>query len=209
MKWLGILTLVFLAGCGSLDTGSDNLLGAKNINEDAAAQARFAALARAGRPALVVSVEDRGAIAALMLTAQNGDVSTWVSVDNTTLSTRGGFVIATRGLGGDLMSADIAQTRQRIAGGSSGDAVRVHRYLDGEDQIIARSFVCDIRVRGPRSISIGDRRFATRLLQERCQGSDISFQNLYWFSQSSGEMLQSRQWVGPAVGSLAIRRILP
>lgn len=170
---------------------------------------RFARLSRAGAPAMIASAEDRGGAGALALSARNGQVTTWLSADNTTLSFREGLLVATRGLGGDLMSADIAGPLALIRQGGSGLAVRIHRYLDGEDQTRILSFVCDVSSRGMRTIAVGDQRSGTRLMQERCVGADTEFQNLYWILPATGEIVQSRQWAGPRTGYLALRKISP
>jgi len=60
--------------------------------------------------------------------------------------------------------------------------VRVHRYLDGEDALQIRSFICDIT--------------ATNPAREICQGQDTRFENEYQFD-AGGRVIRSRQWVGP------------
>ena len=165
---------------------------------------RFEALAQAGAPAMLVSIEAQNRTAGLLRGARNGATSTWYAADNTALSFRHGLLVATRGLGHDLMSADVAEAAALLRSGRAGMATRIHRYLGGEDQIITRAFVCAISTRGPRDLTIGKRRFATRLVQERCKGPDTGFQNLYWIAHD-GRVIQSRQWVGPGLGAVALR----
>ncbi len=165
-----------------------------------------AARVQSGAPLLLVTrVTDR-TTSAFVEVAGTGPMQTWRSIDNVTLGFQDGLLVTTRGLSGDLMSADVTESRALVLGLASGQSVRVLRYLDGQDAIAASAYVCDIAPRGPRDISFDGRTFATVLMQEQCQSPRDSFQNLYWVS--GNRIVQSRQWVSGDTGALALRDVI-
>jgi len=165
-------------------------------------------LLEAGAPALIVAVEDRKATGLFALETRRRGIATWLSSDGLTLSTSSGFVVATRGFGGDLLASDATQSEALILTGRAGVAKRFYTFLNGNDEAVTRSFVCDISSRGARRVDLGKREPVTRLMQERCQSLDQSFQNLYWVDLSRREIAQSRQWVGEFSHALALRLVL-
>lgn len=194
MKWRCLILCAGLMGC--------------EINASAnPAQTTFERLVQAGQPTIIASVETTGTVAAFARVADSGGVETWISGDGVSLSFRNGVLTATRGFGWDLMTADLAETAALIRRGDDGAAVRIHRYLDGEDHLVARSFVCDVRRRGSRELNIGADSVQTVLFEETCTGTEDDFRNLYWIDQRDPAVVQSRQWVGPAIGSLALRGV--
>lgn len=64
----------------------------------------------------------------------NGDVQTWKLADGVSLSFLDAVLFSSRGLGADLMSADVSGTRAMLAGDGSARHIRLHSYLDGEYQ---------------------------------------------------------------------------
>ncbi|MDJ1017531.1 MAG: YjbF family lipoprotein [Paracoccaceae bacterium] len=124
--------------------------------------------------------------------ARTGDYETWRAADGSALALRGRLVTATYSLGNDLYSADVRDTLDRLQGRGAGEALRVHRYLDGENQIVTRAFRCIVRKTGSGGLVIA---------REACQGADIGFENRYTLTPS-GRILTSRQWIGPEVGAI-------
>jgi hypothetical protein len=137
--------------------------------------------------------------------SSNGGLNTWVSDGDESLSLRKGLVVATRGLGNDLMGADYSQVYPALVRGS-GSAARIHDYLGGEDQIVRRTYQCEITTLRSVVIEIIQRRHDTRVVREACSGSAGSFTNLYWID-AAGEIWQSRQWVSARVGAVDIQRL--
>ena len=193
MRWLVLILCLGMFGCGA------------DAPENPAAQAAFERRVQAGQPTIIASVEKDGRVSSFARAARNDDVETWISGDNVSLSLRHGLLTATRGFGWDLMTTDNAESAALIRQRQSGTAIRIHRYLNGEGHLIARSFVCDVRSRGQRDIEIGPETVRTVLVEETCTGTDDSFRNLYWIDMRNHTILQSRQWVGPEIGALAIR----
>ena len=104
------------------------------------------------------------------------------------------------------MAADVGQPAALILSGRNGQAQRFISFLDGNDQVTVRSYVCDIETRGGRDVNLGFAVVPTELVQEHCINPDQDFQNLYWVELSTGQIVQSRQWAGDFSGPLAIRR---
>ena len=200
------LTLTaLLAGCGN-DPAQTGLLGqfrqlaASRLGPSApppsAAQIRANITpelrAQLGNPTLMIGTLENPPLASLLIGVQNnGTVTTFSTPDGVTFALERGVLVATRGLGFDLMSADAAQTRAALAAGGGSGAVRVHRYLDGENQTVIRSFVCDIA------------RTAPGALRERCYGDGLQFDNSYRIGARGG-IIASRQWIGPDRGHVVL-----
>ncbi len=132
--------------------------------------------------------------------ARNGDHVTWRAPDGSALVTRDGALTATFGLGYDLLSADVSDTLGLIRSRRAGSATRVHRYLDGENQVITRAFLCEVEFPG----GAGD----FRRVRETCNGADITFENSYVLA-ADGRIVTSRQWVGPRIGVIRLSPLEP
>lgn len=211
------LALALLAGCGSERGGVGGiLLGAAQGLITAGRDAPGAGAAgdpragltpevldQLGQPVLLAALPARGVTGAATAVATNGPHVTWRSTDNITLSFRDGVLNATRGLGGDLMSADLDEPLAAIRGGGAGPAVRVHRYLDAENQEVVRSYVCRYEHRGARRIGLAGRVRAVREVRESCQGLEGGFDNAYWLG-GDGTVWKSNQWIGPLPGMLRV-----
>lgn len=97
-----------------------------------------------------------------------------------TLTIRNGVVIATRGLGDDLMASDTADLTRAKSGAKSATGQRTNRYLRGNGDLQSTIFICDYSR-------------TTEQFIERCTGARTSITNTYGTSQS-------RQWLGPTLG---------
>ena len=156
------------------------------------------AIDKAGMPILFVGIENRNAYATLSPFGENRGVVTWVSSDGITLNYRGGLLVATRGLGQDLMAADTREALVAIRSGA-GKSVRIYDYLDGEDQPVRRSFVCKVDSPGRETIEIFGIKLTLRKVIEECNNPEYRIENTYWIS-GQHRIWQSNQWVGPDVG---------
>lgn len=134
----------------------------------------------------IALLEDNDQASVLIEAGNNQDVATFFTPDGRSISLKQGVLVATRGLGFDLMSADVSSVLSSLGNGTR--AVRIHRYLDGEDQLVIHSFVCDYEGR-------------IRVV-ETCYGNGSSFENTY--SMSAGRILASRQWIGPQLGHIIL-----
>lgn len=149
---------------------------------------------------MLSELPERDAQGTLAPITRNGPSRTWTTIDGITVTFRNGILEATRGLGNDLMSADLGEVQRGIFGGA-GRAVRVHRYLDDESFIELASFVCDYtRQSGVRG-EIATGSFPATHVTEDCAGPDIRIENHYWID-GGGTIRKSVQWVGGEVGYL-------
>jgi hypothetical protein len=208
-----ILAALALSGCGS-DT--DQITGVRTAQTvvggilksrgpaPAEAGVTRAALNTIQSPVMLVKVTGTGASAVVVPFGSNAGVATWSSVDRKTVSFRQGILVATRGLGDDLMSV-IAPSSAEIARGT-GNHDRVHYYLNGEDQPERHLYRCTLAVVGSETITLVDRAYATRHIKESCSGPAGRFVNHYWFENGS-ILRQSSQRIGESLGQLETRRI--
>ena len=132
---------------------------------------------------------------------ENGGTVTWATADDVSLAFRGGLVTASRGLGFDLMSADLAGPLAALGGGASQGYARHMTYLDGENRTVFRAFLCDMRPGVPETIAILGEARATIRRDETCRSSEETVGNSYWFG-ADGTVWRSRQWLGPDLGYL-------
>ncbi|WP_172331478.1 YjbF family lipoprotein [Mangrovicoccus sp. HB161399] len=198
---------VLLLGACSLPDPVSSIFSGRDSGQSPS-ERRYEQLSRAGVPSVLAGVEnEEGRFAAFLKLQERNGIGTWVSPDNVSLSLWNGFLVATRGLGGDIMSADVGEVQAAILFGFPGYYPRFQSYLDGENQTVIRSFVCKVSSRGTRQVDLGPFTATTRLMEEDCKSSDQSFVNLYWVDEGTGEVRQSRQWASPLLGPIALRQI--
>lgn len=208
-RWVLAAVLALLPGCVAPVTGDAPWLTAGRLAppRPGLQVGEFAALRAERAPMLLVSVERDGRAAVFLRQGAAGGVERWRSIDNVGLSLRSGMLIATRGLGDDAMSIEAGDAAALVMAGGQGRITRIHRRLDGADRTVIDAFVCDIAPRGPRRILLGGARRDSRLVAEDCRGPKAAFTNLYW--TIDGRVVQSRQWVSPGTGTLALRSERP
>lgn len=135
-----------------------------------------------------------------------GKVEVWRSSDGAHLILRDGVLVGTKGLGGDIRSAD---ARAAIAGfdGRGGGGARLITIdrLDGSAQAVP--FACDMTQLGRETLQIVDQRVSTYAMREDCRYNGTSFTNEYWVETAGGRMRKSRQWAGPFFGYIEFLRL--
>lgn len=139
---------------------------------------------------------------------QPGQIEVWRTVDNITFAFRDGMLIATRGLRGILLSAQVPADGDGVMGPASGGA-RSYRFRGDDEGSFDVDMACELRDLGPVRLDIVERIHDTRHLEERCtdpQGGRVV--NEYWVDSRSGRLWQSRQWAGPAIGYIRIRQVV-
>lgn len=161
-------------------------------------------------PILEIRLERRVAFDFLPMIAERRDdspglVQVWQTSDAVTVTTRNGVVISTRGIGGDILSSSVQVSGDRPGPSTGGERFQMIRALDNRE--VQLSFACDLTDLGAETIDIIDRRHATRHLQERCEGGGGEIVNDYWIDSRRGQVVQSRQWVGPYIGYMRLRRL--
>jgi len=167
---------------------------------------------------LEVTLERRDQLAYLYVNATRrddgpGQITVWRTNDNITLATRNGVLIATRGLGGDILSSAVQVAGNAPGPAGSGEKILNIRSLDNKVQRL--TLACDLADLGRETIVIVERRHPTRHLRESCTGGVAGdglgnpgeVINDYWVDSQKGMVVQSRQWVGPVTGYLRLRRL--
>jgi len=220
LKWVAVLGLL-LAGCSRGPDGpSLHLevlqLAGEQISSigDAAPAARppltRAALDTVDDPYIEVTLENRDIFAYLSQQQVRrddtpGQIVVWRTEDHITLALRSGVLIATRGLGDDILSASALVGAGRVGPVSGGQRRYQIRGLDNRTQLLVMA--CSLTDLGGETVEIVEQRHATRHLQERCEGAGGVVVNDYWVDSRSGRIWQSRQWAGPTIGYLRIRQL--
>ena len=102
------------------------------------------------------------------------------------------MITATRGLAQDVMSVDIDATQNLISARRAGNASRVQRYLDSNNQIFEVVYSCAISNGGKSGPG-------TVRMMETCQSDDRQVENTYDVT-ARGQIVQSSQWVGGGLG---------
>ncbi len=205
MKWIWVcLGLVVVQSCGTasqtpvvsaLRSGVQTLVNPPApkpaLAERRAAILRDVAQAGGTAPVLLVTLPTLDAVASLVPAAENQDVMTWIDPSGVSVATRDGLVISTRGLGHDLMASDVSGTQAALAGGPARFD-RVHRYLNGENQLLRQTFTCRTETENAGVI-------------ERCSDGVTAFENR--FELQSGHIKRSTQWLGPDIGFATLERL--
>jgi len=156
---------------------------------------------------LLARLPDRGAAATLTRIGSNSGVETWQTADDVTLSFREGVLVASRGLGGDLMTADVTGTLAVLRGTGAAAYPRPQTTLDGDWQIVVIPFRCRIADRRAEVLTIAERVQPVQRLEEVCTAPGREVRNLYW-QGADGFLWATRQWVGDAPGSLETERLI-
>jgi hypothetical protein len=162
----------------------------------APAQAIISGAALEG-PVMRVQIPSRGADAQLSRVAVSNGVETWLSADNISLSFRDGVLVASRGLGFDLMGANADGTLAALAGQGEPVYRRKMRYLTGDHKSTYLMVGCQMKMIG--SETIGGQRL--QRMEEQCQAHQDTFTNVFWRNAVS-TIVQSEQWVSPEIGYL-------
>ncbi|SFU18024.1 YjbF family lipoprotein [Sedimentitalea nanhaiensis] len=133
-----------------------------------------------------------------------GEIVVWRTETDETVTLRGGVLIATRGLGGDVLSTEV-----QLGAGGLGPASgqRVLHVADKDNKQLTLPLACDVVDLGAATIEIIGWTLPTRHLQERCEGGGGTVVNDYWVDPGNGPIWQSRQWAGPHIGYLRLRQV--
>lgn len=155
-------------------------------------------------PLLFAEFKDSGLAATLTRTNQNSSFATWQTGDGVSLTFRGPFIVGTRGIGDDLMSADVSEA---VSGASSGFYKKFYTHLDGEHQTVFNTFQCQISGQNPENVTIFGRVHLVTRVDESCFSVDGQVVNTFW-SGIDGTIWRAKQWVSPSSGYLLTERLV-
>lgn len=201
-----ICLLAQLGACGTA-VNEDSAIGQSvaAFRRDADFSPRFIELIKAEAPTLQIGFIDRDASGSLLLERQDGTFAYWLSPDGGHIVLQNGMLHSVRGFGEGLLASDLSKPLALVRNLKSGWSDRFHTYLDGNDFAVTRTYRCRIENRGVREIDLLGTPRITQLMREECRSLDQEFLNLYWVDPSSRDIVLSRQWVGPVVGSISTR----
>ena len=206
-----------LAGCsggqgdGALDesaqfAGLDRIFGGERAATEAPPPLVIVAAPGAAQGRLRAELPTRNAQAILRFDGRNDTVTTWRTQDAVSLGLADpGVLIATRGLGEDLHIADAAQTIAALADGRGGSARRTHVTVGADQQARGTGIDCTLATAGRETLTLGERQRPALRIEERCDGPQGSFTNIYWRDPTRPVIWQSVQWIGPEVGSIRLQ----
>lgn len=171
-------------------------------------QIAAAALESFAGPLMLVTLEAQGSTTVMGLYGQNGPMRTYALPSEQSIILRDGILAATRGFGFDVMSAETDAVAALIRARKEGTAAKVQRYLDAEN--VERPLPMDCAIsRGDKSeYEIAGMTFRGTQMVEVCAFQGQAVGNVYLVSDR-GEVLASRQWIGPELGYMTLQTLRP
>lgn len=149
---------------------------------------------------------DLKSFAALLVWDRSQGHVTWTSSTKQSLTFKRGVLTASRGLSGDLMSANVDGPASLITARRNGNTKRVNRYLDGEGVTLPITLTCVVTRGASEPYNAGEIHSSTVVMHEKCAAPDYSFENRYWVD-GNGTVLQSHQWISAELGYAHIRKL--
>ncbi|ETX29676.1 hypothetical protein RISW2_22595 [Roseivivax isoporae LMG 25204] len=147
-------------------------------------------------PVTFVEVESRGGQALFVPVQRNGAYTTYATPAGASVVFRDGFVVQTRGLGGDLMSTDEDALLSLIRARQRGTAPYVMRHLDGENHTVTDTYTCNVLPQGREDFASGEvRARGTRLHVHCVSDGGRDFVSLV-LVDDAGRVLSAQQFVG-------------
>ena len=210
----GMACALALSGCGN-QTEVSPLLGAfagaakaikaaKGGAAAPAAEVSRADLAKLGVPVIKGELKSGNATFYVVPIAVKGNVQTWSTSDDLTVTFRDGVLAETRGFGPDIMQSTGPSLSKLRAGGSHK---RSYVYLDGGDQLVRASFDCSVTFAGAEMITVVAQQHSTTRVVEQCTGKQGNFTNEYWF-ENGGKLRKSKELLVLGWGHLDLARVI-
>lgn len=156
-------------------------------------------------PTPLMLVRAQGQVGLMAPVAQTGDTVTWGGPRDQAVVMTDGFLAATRGLGDDLMGADVSGLRAVLGG---GQYERRMAWLDGLDQPVDRRFTCVVTPQGTDQIDVVGRSYTATKVEEKCSDGPLTFSNRYWLDQSGG-LRQAQQFASVKGGYVTTIQLAP
>lgn len=199
--------LAVLAGCSEI--------GVSPGKGPTRAEAQQQALAQTTGPLILLDVPGGGAKSGLNWQAPKGAIAgaqqigisgsgvVWGTADRRSVTTRSGMVVATRGLGHDLMSSRAQDLTDLITARRAGQGLRIQRYLSPT--------FAEVEITAQCRVTPGARQSSTLwVVHEFCrtgpgQGA-TEFLNTYHVD-TSGAIVDADQWLTPGLGRVRVTRL--
>ncbi|MFP4237807.1 YjbF family lipoprotein [Rhodosalinus sp.] len=153
----------------------------------------YARFSVTGNSAIMIGIED------------NGPYTTFATGARQTITLRDGFLTATRGMGGDLMSVDIDAVRALISARRAGQATRIMRFLNAEDATYEVVLDCRVTPGETRRVEVGAIATTATEVTESCTGRrGRQFTNTYMIDPD-GRAVVSSQWGSDLLAQVDLR----
>lgn len=140
---------------------------------------------------------------------EGGRLLVWRTENDVSLTLRDGVLIATRGLGSDLISATSGPIRAALKSRQPEYGAKRQVYSALDNKPVVLNFVCEVANLGSETIVIVERRHATLHLRETCTVGGGTIVNDFWVDSAGSTVWQSRQWAGPYIGYIQHRQLTP
>ena len=133
-------------------------------------------------------------------------VETWLGADGATVSLNNGELVATRGLGNDLMGSIVPRAttlKERLG----NPYTKTMRFLTADDQNDDLILECTVRqFHKSEEIVIFEKSHEVLKYFETCKTENYALENLFW-QNAEGLTIMSKQFHSPSVGQLLIMRL--
>lgn len=217
-----IALCLVLGACGSGGVNPVISAGLSRINpfaerDDTAPQTVTVSrtqLEAAGQPAIRISLEGEDILTTLVATTSNNGALTYLSRLGQSITLRGTQIVATRGIGTDLLSVasfgpDPISTPRPLALWPGGITRRYELPGPGiQGRLIVAT--CVFARGSSQTLSVLGREVTGQLMQETCAAPDgTRFENLHLVEADTGQIWRSRQWIGSDIAALDISVVVP
>lgn len=200
-------SILALSACGTESNNAQSFLQILAPGQPSGPSERFSAMTGSTAPLLQVGIEEAGTATYALLEVSRDGVDSLITPDDVALILERGMLRGTRGLAQAMLASDISASLQAVLSVQPGAVTRFHTFLDGENNAVTRSYVCQIAAAGPRNIAIGRLNIDTELVTEECRNAEQNFTNVYWVQTARPRIVQSRQWAGDFNGMLVMRDV--
>lgn len=146
-------------------------------------------------------------------TSLNDRYVTYVSSFRQTISMLGNLVTSTRGMGGDLLAVrhdanDPIASLMPVKNWPTS-LTRDYRFpaKGPAGQVVSVS--CDLTIGQPIKLTQVEITYDVTPVTEHCAGDGVVFTNTYMAETTTGQIWQSQQWVGKAVGHMNVEVLEP
>ena len=210
IRFATLFALILVTGCGDIRVGTgapsdagfgrliDNIQAVRGRNtpdEPQEQQLTRAALNRVKQKLVRVTFTKYNITPVMTQVASRNGFETYLSKAQQTISLRRGVLSHTRGLPFDLLETDFRNP-----------ADKQYRFLIASNDIAELRVSCTRARVGSETIEIVERRYATTVIEESCTSDVVTFKNKFW-TDGSGTVWKSEQWIGPNHGYAVIEKL--
>lgn len=132
---------------------------------------------------------------------------TWLGADGATLSLQKGVLVASRGMGDDLMGSTLSMPSWSKIKNKSQIYSRELSHINGNNKISKRVFRCEIqKINSAKVIEIWSVRFPITKFEETCAEGDFKIRNIFYLDNQK-IVRKSKQYHSDTVGYILTERL--